>query len=97
MQLQCNSICGAFLQYSLQYFVPAGTTQWQLGWAHLCSFFCSAIRGPSGAHYAPMPFTYKAQQVSDVGRRSTAYFTSTISIASWLGPSIMIARSPPIV
>ena len=27
MQLQCNSICGAFLQYSLQYFVPAGTMQ----------------------------------------------------------------------
>ena len=34
MQLQCNSTCGAFLQYSLQNFVPAGTTQWQLGCAH---------------------------------------------------------------
>ena len=27
MQLQCNSTCGAFLQYSLQYFVPVGTMQ----------------------------------------------------------------------
>jgi hypothetical protein len=27
----------------------------------------------------------------------TAYFTSTTSIASLLGPSIMIARKPPIV
>jgi hypothetical protein len=34
MQLQCSSTCGAFLQYSLQYFVPGGTMQWQLGCAH---------------------------------------------------------------
>ena len=61
MQLQCNSISGAFLQYSLQYFVPAGTTQWQLGWAHFLSVFWSAIRGPSWAQYAPRTRATKAQ------------------------------------
>ncbi len=34
MQLQCNSVSGAVLQYSLQYLLSAGAGQVQLGCAH---------------------------------------------------------------
>jgi hypothetical protein len=60
MQLQCSSTSGAFLQYSLQYLFPAGTTQWQLGWAHLLLVF-SAIGEASTWHYAPRRTAPKAQ------------------------------------
>jgi hypothetical protein len=34
MQLQCSSVSGAVLQYSLQYLLSAGAGQLQLGCAH---------------------------------------------------------------
>ena len=68
MQLQCNSTCGAFLQYSLQYFVPAGTVQWQLGWAHFESVCWSAMARPSWAYYPPALCPAKAQLEADADR-----------------------------
>ncbi len=60
MQLQCSSVSGAFRQYSLQYFVPGGTVQEQLGCAHFCGTCGSGLGSAMGvprfhAHYAPVP------------------------------------------
>ena len=57
MQLQCSSVSGAFRQYSLQYLLPAGTVQSQLGWAHLgCGFVVgSGMASPAFfRHHAPI-------------------------------------------
>lgn len=61
MQLQCNSVSGALLQYSLQNFAPAATVHSQLGWAHFSWAGGSLVSGMESSLSRQWPLTLSCE------------------------------------